>query len=167
MQVQESWLVLLCTAKPRMLPQLHRLTSVREMKSFGEGPPREGSRNCASAMVGILLKSYPTMTGSYPARMANLSLIDSISHVLLAIDQEKDTVESYLATLGTPNQPVCCTQASMRACAKPASKAAARRVWLRQNKGNKLKRSTANAPASAGATGTATEEQAADSAKPS
>ena len=73
----------------------------------------------------------------------NLSLIDSISYLLLATELDRDVVQSYLATLGTPNQllqlTVCCSQAQLETSARPASKAAARPVWTAADKSNKLK----------------------------
>ena len=54
---------------------------------------------------------------AYPDRFQNLSLIDSISYLLLATELDRDVVQSYLATLGTPNQllqlTVCCSQAEL------------------------------------------------------
>ena len=46
----------------------------------------------------------PSLTGNYPARFANLSLIDSIIYVLAATEQDREAVQGYLATLGAPNQ---------------------------------------------------------------
>ena len=80
----------------------------------------------------------------------NLSLIDSISYLLLATELDKDVVQSYLATLATPNQLIqltmCCSQAQLETAAKPASKAAA-------DKGNtaRLDATTATSSASASA----------------
>ena len=80
--------------------------------------------------------------------------------MLAATEQDKEVVQSYLATLGAPNQllqlAVCCNQANMEATAKPASKAAAKRVWLPGDKQNKLKEeAAASASASASAADTA------------
>ena len=76
---------------------------------------------------------YPvSLQGSYPERFQNLSLIDSISYLLLATELDRDAFQSYLATLGTPNQllqlTVCCSQAQLETSARPARKAAARRL---------------------------------------
>ena len=58
----------------------------------------------------------PEEPRSYPERFQNLSLIDSISYLLLATELDRDVVQSYLATLATPNQliqlTVCCSRAS-------------------------------------------------------
>ena len=60
---------------------------------------------------------------SYPERFQNLSLIDSIGYVLLATELDKDVVQSYLATLATPNQLIqltmCCSQAQLETAARP------------------------------------------------
>ena len=84
-----------------------------------------------------------------------------------ATEQEKDTDERYLATLGSPNQLLqlaCCNQASLKTAAKPSSKAAARQVWVPADKGNKLKEEDASASASANAAAPAkdTEQKVAD-----
>ena len=79
-------------------------------------------------------------------------------------------VQSYLATLATPNQLIqltmCCSQAQLDTAARPASKAAARRVWAAADKGNKSRldatTATSSASASASATGEATETKATD-----
>ena len=107
-----------------------------------------------------------------PERFKNLSLIDSISYLLLATELDKDVVQSYLATLATPNQLIqltmCCSQPQLETAARPASKAAARRVWTTADKGNKARldatTATSSASASASATGeaTATEAKATD-----
>ena len=75
--------------------------------------------------------------------------------MLTATEQDREIVQSYLATLGAPNRllqlAVCCSQASMEASARPVSKAAAKRVWLPSDKQNKLKEEAATASASASA----------------
>ena len=106
--------------------------SVREIQEFGEWE-EVSSQFSASAMAA----TEEPLSGNYPARFANLSLIDSISYVLAATEQDRDAV--------------CCNQASMEASAKPASKAAARRVWVPADKQNKLKEDTASASALASA----------------
>ena len=76
----------------------------------------------------------------------------------------------HLATLATPNQLIqltmCCSQAQLDTAARPASKAAARRVWAAADKGNKARldatTATSSASASASATGEATETKATD-----
>ena len=88
--------------------------------------------------------------------------------MLLATELDKDVVQSYLATLATPNQLIqltmCCSQAQLETAARPASKAAARRVWAAADKGNKAKLdatpATSSASASASAVGEATETKA-------
>ena len=95
-----------------------------------------------------------SLQGSYPERLQNLSLIDSISYLLLATELDKDVVQSYLASLATPNQLIqltmCCSQAQPETAAKPASKAAARRVWTTADKGNKARLDATTATSSAG-----------------
>ena len=111
-----------------------------------------------------------SLQGSYPERFQNLSLIDSIGYVLLATELDKDVVQSYLATLATPNQLIqltmCCSQAQLETAARPASKAAAWRVWAAADKGNKARldatTATSSASASASAAGEATETKATD-----
>ena len=104
-----------------------------------------------------------SLQGSYPERFQNLSLIDSIGYVLLATELDKDVVQSYLATLA------CCSQAQLETAARPASKAAARRVWAAADKGNKAKleatTATSSASASASAVGEAAETKATDAKK--
>ena len=81
--------------------------------------------------------------------------------------------QSYLAILATPNQLIqltmCCSQAQLETAARPASKAAARRVWAAADKGNKAKldatTATSSASASASAAGEATETKATDAKK--
>ena len=117
-------------------------------------------------MVWIMRKPQ----GSYPERFQNLSLIDSIGYVLFATELDKDVVQSYLATLATPNQLIqltmCCSQAQLETAARQA---AARRVWAAANKGNKAKldatTATSSASASASAAGEATETKATDAKK--
>ena len=78
-----------------------------------------------------------------------------------------------LATLATPNQLIqltmCCSQAQLETAARPASKAAARRVWAAADKGNKAKldatTATSSASALASAAGEATEAKATDAKK--
>ena len=90
--------------------------------------------------------------------------------MVLATELDKDVVQSYLAALATPNQLIqltmCCSQAQLETAAKPASKAAARRVWTTADKGNKARldatTTTSSASASASATGEATEAKATD-----
>ena len=114
-----------------------------------------------------------SLQGSYPERFQNISLIDSIGYVLLATELDKDVVQSYLATLATPNQLIqltmCCSQAQLETAARPASKAAARRVWAAADKGNKAKLdatpAASSASASASAVGEATETKATDAKK--
>ena len=105
------------------------------------------------------------MSGSYPARFANLSLIDSIRYVLAASEQDREAVQGYLATLGAPNQllqlAVCCNQASMEASARPASKAAAKRVWVPGEEAEQAK-DKASASASAETEAKETEKKATD-----
>ena len=109
-----------------------------------------------------------------PRREVSKPLIDSISYLLLATELDRDVVQSYLATLGTPNQllqqTVCCSQAQLETSAEPASKAAARRVWTAADKSNKLKveepAASSAATASASASDTApVEEKVQDTAK--
>ena len=82
--------------------------------------------------------------------------------------EQGDVVHS----LGSPSQllqlAVCCNQAHLDSAAKPASKAAARRVWTAADKGNKLKgEATSSASASASASDKApVEEKAIDTATP-
>ena len=108
---------------------------VREIQEF-EGP--EASQANAMADDGDPGAGGGTnppvsLQRSYPERFQNLSLIDSISYLLLVTELDKDVVQSYLATLATPNQLIqltmCCSQAQLETAARPASKAAARRVW--------------------------------------
>ena len=69
-------------------------------------------------------------------------------------------VQSYSATSGTPNQlqlTVCCSQAQLETSARPASKAAARRVWTTADKSNKLKAEEPAASSSASASASATD----------
>ena len=103
-----------------------------------------------------------------------LLLIDSISYLLLATDLDREVVQSYLATLGTPNQllqlTVCCSQAQLETSAKPASKAGAKRVWTAADKSNKLKVEEPAASSAPSASATASdrapiEEKAQDTAK--
>ena len=131
-------------------------------------------------MLWIMMKPGPaghnppvSLQGSYPERFQNLSLIDSIGYVLLATELDKDVVQSYLATLATPNKLIqltmCCSQAQLETAARPASKAAARRVWAAADKGNKAKldatTATSSASASASPAGEATETKATDAKK--
>ena len=61
---------------------------------------------------------------------------------------------------------MCCSQAQLETAARPASKAAARRVWTTADKGNKARldatTATSSASASASATGEATEAKGTD-----
>ena len=87
-----------------------------------------------------------------------------MSYVLAATEQDRDAVQGYPARLGAPNQllqlAVCCNQAGMEASARPASKAAAKRVWVPDDKQKKLREETASASASAETEAKETEKKA-------
>ena len=78
--------------------------AVLEIQDFGEW--KEVSPE-VSALAGQReggAKEPHPLTSSYPARFANLSLIDSISYVLAVTEHDREAVQGYLATLGAPNQ---------------------------------------------------------------
>ena len=111
----------------------------------------------------------PPLTGSYPELLDLLICPSSTASVLAVTEQDREAVQGCLATLGPPNQllqlAVCCNQASMEASARPASKAAAKRVWVPGDKQNKLKEAeaaTASASASAETGAKETEKKATD-----
>ena len=113
-------------------------------------------------------------TGARGVRPPPVSLQGSYPYLLLATELDRDAVQSYLATLGTPNQllqlTVCCSQAQLETSARPASKAAARRVWTTADKSNKLRVEERTATSSASGSASATdrapvEEKAQDTAR--
>ena len=83
---------------------------VREIQDFGEWE-EVSSEVSALWRQGAEEPPLEPLSGNYPARFANLSLINSISYVLAAAEQDREAVQGYLATLGAPNQlplgPLC------------------------------------------------------------
>ena len=75
---------------------------------------------------------YGSWGGCAPPRKPAKKLSGEVPKLLLllATELDRDVVQSYLATLATPNQliqlTVCCSQAQLETSARPASKAAAR-----------------------------------------
>ena len=76
--------------------------SVKEIFSF---EPEEEARPFESAMPPDRGAGLLKPVGEYPARFANLSLIDSVSHVLHAATVDREAVESYVTVMATPDQP--------------------------------------------------------------
>ena len=115
---------------------------------------REGQSAGASA---IGLRACATERGGpkppYLARFANLSLIDSISYASRYRTGQGSCsrLSCYVECAQLLQPAVCCNQASMEASTRPASKAAAKRVWAPGDKQNKPKEETATASASASA----------------